>query len=120
MMPSIELIGVAMAAATGAAGAILGYLSLRRRTSGQVSTTDAQTLWDEARDIRREYKRISDDLRIEAREAKKEAATAKLELAEVTKRLTAAEEHGRHCDEENASLRAELDALRNAIVSAAT
>lgn len=46
------------------AGPIFAYLAAARRLSGKITTTDASKLWDEAGNLRKEYKTELNELRV--------------------------------------------------------
>lgn len=73
--------------AAAIASPLVSFLVAARRMSGKISTTSADELWDEARDIRADYRAQVQTCRSELADARQETATARQENARLRNEL---------------------------------
>lgn len=99
-----EVVVAAITASSASGTAILGYLLARRRHTGRVSTTDADALWKEAGELRRDYQTAISRLSAEITRLQHELAARDKVIAELQEKL--ATQEARHV-QELAQLRAQ-------------
>jgi len=66
---------------------LLSYLVSRRKSSGRIDTSEAQSLWDEAAAQREAYREEATQLREEAKALRAEVAALRAEVLELTSSL---------------------------------
>ena len=84
-------IGLIVALVTALAGPLLAYLAAARKLSGRITTSAASELWDEAKNLRIEYK--------------EEAKFLRAEIQACNKRIEEIEAHNAELHRENGNLR---------------
>lgn len=99
-MDGTVLIPIVTAVITG----LLSYLAAARKMSGQIKTTTADKLWEEAHDVRQALRE-----QLEERDA--EIAQLKIKINECTEQSSALREDIRQLIEKNDTLREEVDRL---------
>lgn len=102
-----EAWGGIAAGAAAVAGSVLAWLKFRHTSSGNVDSTDAGRLWDEAERVRQALRSELDELRADARRIQQESI-------ELVRRVSAAEARADECEKVVAFQRlriAELEAM---------
>ena len=120
------LITTLIALAAGSPAALIAYLASRRKTSGLIKTSEAQTLWDAQEKFRedQEVKIAKQDVKIAAQDLRIAELTEKLAVCE---RKHAENELGKvsilvatmQKDVEITALRSELDEVKAGLKKAA-
>lgn len=103
-MPTSVLIPLATIVAA-IVGGLVTYLIARRGSSGRVETSEASTLWEESRAIRKELQEESASLRLRLAEAETKLAEALTKLAEANTSLVNAKWQAERLREEVLELR---------------
>lgn len=85
-MPETTFWVALVGAVSAVTGPLLTFQIVRHRRSGRVNTTEADALWKEAGDLRREYQTEISELRALLEESRREHAAERTDLkAEITR-----------------------------------